>query len=319
VDELPPIDGLTLTRDLRMLDRDDRALRRSAARGELVRVTRGAYATAAEWGAADPTRRYQLTIVGAATVSPTWPIVSHASAAALWGIPMIGHVPAKVHVLSSISAGSRSEGAFTRHATGQLEYEVESGEIRRTSLRRTLVEYCATESFSRGVVALDWALAQPSRHAKPRFDRPGLIACADALGMLRGRTRFDRALAFADASSGSPGESFSRAQIHELGFPAPVLQKEFRDRRGFIGRVDFWWPEQNLIGEFDGVAKYLRDEFTGGASADAVVLTEKARENRLRATGPMVTRWDWTTVANPRRFYDHLRDAGLRSRRRPRR
>jgi len=35
------------------------------------------------------------------------------------------------------------------------------------------------------------------------------------------------AIAFADARSGSPGESFSRVRMHELGFETPELQARF--------------------------------------------------------------------------------------------
>jgi hypothetical protein len=102
----------------------------------------------------------------------------------------------------------------------------------------------------------------------------------------------------------------------ELGFPIPELQVDFSDRRGFIGTVDFWWPDQQLIGEFDGVAKYIRLEYTSGRSAAEVVVDEKNRENRLRARGPRVTRWDWSIAKSPALLLEHLTGAGLSSSRR---
>ncbi len=108
----------------------------------------------------------------------------------------------------------------------------------------------------------------------------------------------------------------SRVLIMELGFPVPELQQEFRDRRGLIGFADFWWPRANLIGEFDGVAKYVRDEFTRGQSVADMVIREKNRENRLRALGHGVVRWDWETASNPARLREQLRAAGLPSIRR---
>jgi hypothetical protein len=107
--------------------------------------------------------------------------------------------------------------------------------------------------------------------------------------------------------------------MFELGVPRPELQVTFRDRRGFIGIVDFWWREHNLIGEFDGVAKYVRHEFRQGRSIEQVFIDEKNRENRLRATGAGVTRWDWPIASSPERLLDALTVAGLpTSRRSPR-
>ncbi len=317
MDTLIPIDDLSLARELKPVGRDDRGLRRAAARGELIRLSRGVYTDAKDWDLRDATLQYQLRCLGAATGSRTSPILSHASAAALLRVPRWGAQPRTVHVLASHAAGSRTESPFTRHATKYLDLEIDSlGEARRTSLRRTLVEYCATEPFPNSVVALDWAVAgEGSREA---FSKANLLQCAEELELTRGRTRFHRALAFADGLSGSPGESYSRAVIHELGFPAPELQADFRDSRGFVGRVDFWWEEHGLIGEFDGIAKYTRQEFTQGVSAAEIVLSEKRRENRLRALGPTVARWDAEVLARPRRLYRLLIEAGLRSRRRPR-
>ncbi|MEO5920648.1 MAG: hypothetical protein ABIQ01_05835 [Pseudolysinimonas sp.] len=127
---------------------------------------------------------------------------------------------------------------------------------------------------------------------------------------MKGRRKLRRALAFADPRSGSPGESISRAVMHEYGFPAPELQTEFRDRRGLAGIVDFWWPEFQLIGEFDGRSKYTDDVLLGGRTPADVVIAEKAREDRLRALGPRVTRWDWMTVIGEG-LGMHLVQAGL--------
>jgi hypothetical protein len=95
----------------------------------------------------------------------------------------------------------------------------------------------------------------------------------------------------------------------------PVLQQEFFDAFGSIGFVDFWWPEHNLIAEFDGIAKYVRDEFTGGRSVADVVIAEKNRENRLRAAdgGHGMTRWDWTVAMRPPQLFERLSSAGLPS------
>jgi len=108
----------------------------------------------------------------------------------------------------------------------------------------------------------------------------------------------------------------SRSPTHdpdrrEAGLPAPELQVPFSDRAGRIGVVDFWWPDHQLIGEFDGVSKYVRDEFTGGRDPAEVVVAEKVREDRLRALGPGVARWGWSVAWAPYMLQAQLRERGL--------
>jgi hypothetical protein len=89
------------------------------------------------------------------------------------------------------------------------------------------------------------------------------------------------------------------------------LQQPFYDAGGLIGYVDFWWPEFGIVGEFDGHGKYLRDEFTRGRTTAEVVLDEKRRENRLRALGLTVARWEWADAFAPRMLERILSQAGL--------
>lgn len=54
--------------------------------------------------------------------------------------------------------------------------------------------------------------------------------------------------------------------------------------------MDFWWPDANVIGEFDGLVKYRG---TMGQPVE-VLIAEKRREDRLRAlTGATVVRVTW--------------------------
>ncbi|HEY4225135.1 MAG TPA: hypothetical protein VGM70_04930 [Pseudolysinimonas sp.] len=179
-----------------------------------------------------------------------------------------------------------------------------------TSLVRTLADVAADSPLVTAVGMLDWALAH---HPVSKGD---VLGALDEFDIRRGRRRAERAIAFADARAGSPGESLSRVRIHEAGMPAPQLQVPFGDQAGRIGVVDFWWPEYQLIGEFDGVAKYVREEFTGGRDAADVVIAEKRREDRLRALGPIVARWGWPLAWGDLGLEALLRTYGLPIRRR---
>jgi hypothetical protein len=122
----------------------------------------------------------------------------------------------------------------------------------------------------------------------------------------------ERVLEFADARAESVGESVSRVTMAELGLPAPVLQHRFFDADGFIGTVDFWWPELGVIGEFDGRVKYFDPRMSRGDPA-AVVYREKYREDRLRGLGPRVVRWGWPEAISAARLGPRLAAAGVRA------
>jgi hypothetical protein len=96
-----------------------------------------------------------------------------------------------------------------------------------------------------------------------------------------------------------------------------VLQQDFYDSEGFVARTDFYWPESGVIGEFDGDSKYLDDELLGNRSTREVILAEKKREDRLRALGYTVVRWDWAAVKDPQLLRRKLVAAGVTQQKSP--
>lgn len=144
--------------------------------------------------------------------------------------------------------------------------------------------------------------------------KEALLLVLDEVAVDRGRARVERVIDFADGRAESVGESLSRVRIHELGFPAPELQRPLSDRRGLIGFGDFAWDE--LIGEFDGRVKYADPAMLQGRAPSEVVVREKRREDRIRATGRRMTRWVWSDVMPAGALGQILLDAGLRPERR---
>jgi hypothetical protein len=305
-----PFAEIVYVRDIRESFGDDRPLRRAVRAGDTARIHRGAYVSLDAWRQLDPDDRRRHQALAAAHASRSHPTLSHCSAALIWGIPLVEDHPKVVHVLSTPATGTRSEGGFRRHATqfpavGLIEVDG----VSVTNLERTLVEFTVDSSFRSAVAALDWAFGSERRDGPPRTTKEAVLGMAARLRLVKGGRKLQRALEFADPRSGSPGESLSRAVMHEWRFPAPELQAEFRDSRGLIGYVDFWWPDYNLIGEFDGRLKYMDLDILQGKTPAEVVIAEKQREDRLRALGPRVTRWDWLTML--RSLPMHLVDAGL--------
>lgn len=299
--------GITLVAELARLDVDDRPFRRALARGELVRIHRGAYLRSEEWDRLDRYQRYRRQVMAVSLASRSHPVLTHESAAAVWGIPTIGRRSAVIHVLTTPASGSRAENGVYRHAMAVDDADVlESGGVRFTSLRRTLFDLARDAPFASAVAGVDWALRPGREEPKPVIELSVLSDYAMRVGNRRGARRTSRVLSFADPRSESRGESLSRVAIAELGFPAPELQVDLRDRDGLAGRVDFLWPEHRLIGEFDGDGKY-------GDGGWAAVLDEKRREDRLRRLAHGMVRWDWATAWTGPALHRRLTDAGLPS------
>lgn len=301
-------------REYLLLNRDARTgsaradLARRASRGELVRVATGAYVPSGVWEQLGERDRH-LTHVRVIAARARDPIVfSHASAAALWGLPWFGHWPSRVDVVRTEPARGQYAGGVNRHLPQGNVEPVEIDGIRVTPLARTVVDVARRREFLQAVVVGDAALngARRSKLALPT----GPITVGDLLDDAAtgdyALTRARDTIGFMDGRSDSPGESISRVSMWRAGVPKPVLQQSFAP-----WTVDFWWPEHGVIGEFDGATKYLDAAMRGGRSAEQVVYDEKLREDELRRQVHGFARWTYADAVSPARLAARLRSAGL--------
>ncbi|MFJ5957495.1 hypothetical protein ACIQC5_16250 [Paenarthrobacter sp. NPDC092416] len=307
---------------------DTRTLSRRYQQGELVRVRKGIYLDKKLWLSLKPWQRYRASIRAVALELPAAQFCFE-TAALIWGLQLVG-VPRHIHLANSSRghAGIRAPttAAALLPSTGATGLEniraygiyrhlytantAPFGGLVVTELHRTAVDVMSRVSFSKAVVLADHILST-DRFPGLATSKDELLFAAEYLKSGAKRRRVGDILDFADERSGSAGESLSRAQIHMLGLPAPELQSEFSDASGFVARSDFFWRQKRLIGEFDGDAKYLNDEYLGGRTAREAVVAEKKREDRLRALGFQVVRWDWATASDPAKLLAKLTAAGL--------
>jgi very-short-patch-repair endonuclease len=279
---------------LLLLTSDDRESQHRLRRGELVRVTHGAAVDRAVWQRASVRQRARIELEAVVTTVGEWRVLSHRSAALLWGLPDVDRPDHRVHVTDPLLGTTHSGRRVVRHAAALDDTEIALVEGRRvTSLVRTVVDLARSTSYENAVAVIDHVL----REGLTDVDR--LRRAFADWPTPRGMTRARRALRFADPLADSPGESVSRVRIDEDGFPPPVLQQQFGRFR-----VDFWWPRAGVVGEFDGFDKY------DGVDA---VRHEKHREQALllRPEVRRVVRWGWAELRTPGRLQLVLRTAGL--------
>lgn len=302
---------LILSSDFARLGQDSRKLSRRAASKDLQRIRQGVYVAAKEWNALKAWEQYPLLIRAAAATLRTRTVFCRESSAAIWGIPLLG-TQQIVHALTSDGGGGRSRAGVRRHRG-----DVESADVQFrsglwvTGRVRTVLDLAASGTFEQGVVAVDHILKPDRLQRLPPVSVAELEASIGPDFSAAAARRIRKVLEFADPASGSPGESLSRAYMFLEGFKVPQLQTEVRDRTGLVAYLDFEWPGEGLAGEFDGLVKYQKTEYLNGRTPSDVVVAEKRREDRIRATGRRVIRWTWADLADRASFAALLDRAGV--------
>ncbi|MFE4195820.1 hypothetical protein ACFRJ9_08140 [Paenarthrobacter sp. NPDC056912] len=321
---------LILASEVTRIGQDPRLLAKRCKRGEIVRVRRGVYVRAGYWAQITDRERHGLRAAALVNTTITPPTFNLQTAGLLWGLGVIG-VPDHLCTVTEDPNGGRSKHGVRRTLGSTDEGVAQVGDFRVTDKHRTAVELASRLKFGEALAVIDSSRRKlPLREGRdggapdigdwnkdtawgPPADTADLAAAVSRLTSMSKQTQAKRIIEMSTDRSESVGESMSRAHMIMLNFPVPRLQGSFTLRNGRTARTDFWWPELDLVGEFDGAGKYLRNKLRGNQTIQQVVMSEKARENGLRALGLTVVRWDWADMMNPRMFSQILNDGGLRS------
>ena len=258
--------------------------------GRWRRLRRGVYCRTVLWESLDSRGRHLLCARAELLVPVPERVLSHASAAAAWGLPL--------------------------PAAGLRQLWTTDGDLRRTA-RRTEDRVLEVASLRpQDVVRLDGlpatAEARTVADCLRHLALPDAVAIGDAAlhGRLTTLDQLDEVLRFQtswplitraraarpllDGRRESPLESESFVSLWQCGIPLPFAQVYVYDADGrFVGVVDGLWISAGLVGECDGRTKYDLD-LIGRRDPDAAraaLLREKVREDRLRATQLGVVRW----------------------------
>ncbi|RII43722.1 hypothetical protein DWB68_00340 [Galactobacter valiniphilus] len=297
------------------------ALSRRFCRGDLVRVAPRSYVETNVWVQASHRERFLMTAAG---VLRTRPEAIFCGATSLALVYPTAPLPEFIDVF-----------APTRHHRGRAtpSFAVHDGPLaeqaRRLPAPAVRLHGAATTDpvFALGYVreatepalvhvlaAGGWralAAADAVRRNVAGIDEPELEARLHAISALRTRARAVGLWNQASPLSDSVAESRSRFLMLDAGLPGPVLQQAHRDAQGLIALTDFWWAWLRLVGEVDGIQKYLDAAMGSGSTPAQRIAREKARDNRLFAQGYRVLHWGWADLEVPGRLVSRLIGAGL--------
>jgi G:T-mismatch repair DNA endonuclease (very short patch repair protein) len=222
-------------------------------------------------------------------------VASHRAAARLWRLPGFETAQAEV---TAYRHRRRHRTRVLLHESRFLdEYRdttVVDG-IPVTTATRTIVDLSRVATVEEMELALDNA-----RH-RGLTDATRVRQELDRLQRRNGTKRIEAVLELkiADiAPPESPLESRTAIVLREGGLPTPTAQFEVHDSEGFVGRVDFAWPDRRLVLEVDGFAIH------GNRAAWE---RDQRRQNRLVAAGWRVLRISHERLADPEVVVAELR------------
>lgn len=295
--------GAFSTDQARSCGYSDDAIRWMLRTRQWHRLRRGAYIDRATFDDLDRLGRHRA-LIGAVSLSYADRVaVSHVSAAVLHGFAVWEQDLSRVHLTRLDDGAPRIERDVHHHAG-----EVPAGHVILrddgllvSSPHRTLLEVATTSPLEQALVTADAALHSGLvRYAELR-------ELVDACRSWPGARDAGAVVSLADGRAESVGETRTRLAMRDAGLPTPELQVEVYDRFGeLVGRVDFLFPEQNTVVEFDGKVKY---DGTYGEVSAKILYEEKLREDRLRELGYEVVRVTWADLDNPARIAALVRRA----------
>ncbi|MBO0980547.1 hypothetical protein [Microbacterium sp. SD291] len=291
----------------------DRGLHASVQSGSFRRIVAGSYVSSEEWTALTPIDRHLARVLEVADRARAPLVLTHSAAAAVHGIDRVGSWPTRVDVRIPKTTGGRSSGATRRHALGFEGVElIEWRGHLVTSAAQTALDLAAASDFTAGVIALDQA--QWSNRRGGALTDIGHVRDLIDKNWRRGFARVPRAVDFSTHLADSVRESEGRVLIARLGFPPPVLQREFRLPGGRTARTDYYFEKYDHAAEFDGTGKYFDPDILQGRTPRQALLEEKDRADALRRQVACLSRWRTPAHKDPAELYDILTADGLPSR-----
>jgi very-short-patch-repair endonuclease len=214
--------------------------------------------------------------------APARAVISHRTAAELWGIEIPLQQPDnRIHL--TVATGSAVRGRLDR-CVHRVPFDdgdvVQRDGFPVTTPARTWRDLAMVLEPAALLAVTDQLIVE-------RCTTSELRAELDRRPTGRGAARAKAVLPLADARAESPMESVLRWLLHAAGLPAPVLQFTVRAPGGrFLGRADLAWVEEKVLVEFDGDVHRERTVF----------VDDLRRQNRLVIEGWVILRFSSADV-----------------------
>lgn len=295
-----------------------RAIESGMADGSLVRVRPGNYVRGADAAGFTSEEREIVRARAWGLAAHTPPTFSHATAAALHGLPLFGAPSERTHVIVPDERPGAPRGLIRHRGDLRDDEVVEIGGLRCTSLARTMADVARTAPFLTAICVADAALRAVSHRGPGDVDldeASHLRAAASAIAArsAHGRRRAEAVIPLADGRAQLPGESVSRMHLRALGFAPPRLQVAVPDPYGGSYWLDFALDDVDAFGEFDGAVKYHDPALRGGLTSAEVLDREKQREDWIRGTTHRrLARWTFAHLRTPLTLAARLDAFGIR-------
>ncbi|BAQ31987.1 conserved hypothetical protein [Bifidobacterium scardovii JCM 12489 = DSM 13734] len=278
-------------------DTDIRAVARRVKKNEIVRVYRGLYAVRTYWDQLDQHERTRHIVRSLALWHPQW-VFCGPTAAVMHGLECSYRLSLPICIVSRTRSHGRNSAGLAHYVIPHPETS-RCGSVPVTSVGRTLVDCAAKLPLRYALGPIDSALRLR------RITRDELHMHLAAAPYLTGRHKAEYAFSVADGRSENGGESEGRGVLAELGFPVHDIQVEFPclSNAYRCHRVDYWWRRADgtvVVGELDGVRKYVDPSMTSGRDIRNVVDDERDRQRCLERQGADVLRF----------YYSDLNDLG---------
>lgn len=283
----------------------------------------GALVEADAWEAGYAEDRHVLRAYAVDDLARTPIVLSHTTAAAWWGLPLVGVADSSIHCIPASPHSTKTRGDVIRHDVPLPGTDVtELDGLRVTTLSRTVYDVIRMLDVRGGLACFDAAArmvawSDAARELDPRrgaaFIESVRARVHRGVGS-RGIRNARLALELVDGRAQLPGESISRLLMWELGMPTPELQLRVETHLG-VAYLDFAWPRLGRFGEFDGDIKLTDPEFTRGRSRAEVLEWQAARRDAVEAaTSWRGMHWGWGDIRDADTFASALRRQGWLSR-----
>jgi len=270
----------------------DEMIRTQLRSGRLLRVRQGIYLARDAWP--DSAAGQHVMLARAEQAANPAAVISHGSAALVWGLSTPGLTPwhaSKPSVTLSAEGAHGWSGTADRHVSRLSPADVARDDegYAVTSVARTAVDLAGPLDLPGALAILDHAArllihcyvttTRRTDYSSPRLvtaARETLVAAAG-----RHRSRLHTTLELVVPARESPAESLTAGHLQLAGLPTPLFQAPIDTPNGRL-YPDFLWPDLMLIGECDGAIKYTDPQ---------TIVAEKEREQLLRDLGYRIVRW----------------------------